>query len=420
MNNRLLRSAAGVFDPDRLREIAATLSRNRTRTFMTAFGIFWGTAILALCIGGGHGFRGLMERNFQGFATNMGFISTAPTTVAYGGYGKGRMWNLRERDIADIRRSVGGIDRLATVQMTGAEISAGHRHTSASCIGVDPDYWRVMTPVTYSGRLLNESDSAKGHRVAVLGKNVAGELYGDTDPVGTHVIVGGLPYLVVGVGGQKSEASIGSRIDDAVWIPSSTFRRVYAMGDSYGFMIFTTAPGMSPSAVRPVIERLLRRNHIIDPSDSGAIEFGDVSQMFEMVDNVFSGIDLLMLFVGLGTLMAGVIGVGNIMWIIVRERTGEFGIRRAIGARQSDLIAQILSESMLLTTIAGLAGITFAVGVLALADRMQYDEWFGAPGFVISFGSAVLIFGSFIVLGCAAGLVPAVRAMRIRPVEAMR
>ena len=408
-----------LLDIDNWREIGATLARNKTRTFMTAFGIFWGTAILALCWGGGQGMQGMLSRNFAGFATNLGYLEPSNTTMAYAGYNKGRAWNFRSADISEIRRSIPEIDRSTTMQATQVTAKNGINSTSAPLNGIDPDFWRVQSVILPSGRVLNESDEQFARKSAVVGVNVAKQLFGEDDPVGRFVQVDNLFFQVVGVARQKSEANIGSRIDDTIYIPSSTFRRAYNKGDNYGAFLFTTRAGVNPSDVKPRIQRIVYRNHAIDPRDEGALEFGDVSQMFEMVDNLFTGVDLLTLFVGLGTLLAGVIGVGNIMWIIVKERTNEIGIRRAIGATPRDIIVQILSESTVLTTVAGLAGITFAVLVLGGADHVTYKPELGAAGFELSLSHAVAILVTFLALGTAAGIIPAVKAMNIKPIEAI-
>ena len=146
----------------------------------------------------------------------------------------------------------------------------------------------------------------------------------------------------------------------------------------------------------------------------------NMAEAFRMVDNLFLGVSLLALFVGAGTLIAGIIGVGNIMWIIVKERTQEIGIRRAIGAKPRDIVVQILSEGMVLTAIAGTAGICFATLVLTIVDKVTYDEWLGSAHFQLQFSHAVTIMIVFLVLGTAAGLIPAIKAMRIKPIEAMR
>lgn len=408
-----------IFDLDNWREIGVTLARNKTRTFMTGFGIFWGTAILALCIGGGRGFEGMMRRNFEGFATNMGYLSSNVTTKPYMGYNKGRWWQLQEADIREIRRTIPEIDRSSTVQSVRATAKYGTKSNGTRVMGVEPDYWKVQPVTIYEGRLLNESDDASSRKAAIIGRNVAGQLFGDESPLGKFVQVDGLFFRIVGVAGQKTEVSIGGRVDDSIWLSGSTFRRAYSSNYGYGFFIYTTERGVTPTDLQPCIGRILRRNHLIAPDDMGAIDFGDISEMFEMVDNIFMGVNLLMLFVGFGTLLAGVIGVGNIMWIIVRERTNEIGIRRALGAKPRDIIVQILSESTVLTTVAGLAGVSLSAIILGVLDKATYDNWFGAAGFELKFGAALGILVTFLVLGTAAGLIPAIKAMNIKPIEAI-
>ncbi|MDE6073633.1 MAG: FtsX-like permease family protein, partial [Muribaculaceae bacterium] len=192
----------------------------------------------------------------------------------------------------------------------------------------------------------------------------------------------------------------------------------YNLGNSMGGVMFVASDGVSPEALRPRIERILSSHHPIHPDDHNAMFFFDVSSRFKMVDNLFTGISLLAMFVGAGTLLAGIIGVGNIMWVIVKERTQEIGIRRAIGAKPSDIITQVLSEGVMLTVIAGIAGICFATLVLAVAQHITTDA-VSVPRFQLSFSSAMSIMATFIILGTLAGLIPSIKAMRIKPIEAM-
>ncbi len=182
--------------------------------------------------------------------------------------------------------------------------------------------------------------------------------------------------------------------------------------------MFVAREGISPSSLQPRIERILRNNHPIHPDDHNAIWFFDVSEKFQMVDNLFMGITVLALFVGVGTLLAGIIGVGNIMWVIVKERTQEIGIRRAIGAKPRDIIVQILSEGVVMTIVAGIAGICFATLVLAVAQHLTANE-ISVPRFQLAFSEAMTIMATFVILGTAAGLIPSIKAMRIKPIEAM-
>lgn len=409
-----------IFDIENWREIGATLARNKTRTFLTAFGIFWGTAMLAMLWGGARGFEGIMRRQFDGFATNMGGVFSGTTSVAFKGYNKGMNWNLTEQDVANIRRVTPYIEYSSAINHAGVTAAYADKSKSSRAIGVEADYNKIMIPVIYEGRMLNESDIRSSRKVAVIGKNLAGELFGLESPVGKRISLNGIYFLIVGVAGQKGEASIGGRIDDSFTLPSTTLRRAFNQGPYVGYFIYTSKPGHKPGENERFIRRAICSNHPISPDDERAIGFMDISENFEMVDTLFLGISLLALFVGASSLMAGVIGVGNIMWIIVKERTSEIGIRRAIGAKPSDIIAQVLSESVVLTTIAGIAGVCFATIVLAIADHIASDPMHGAPGFELHFGTAVGIVAAFLVLGTAAGTLPALKAMKIKPVEAMR
>lgn len=408
------------FDIENWREIIATLARNKTRTFLTAFGIFWGTAMLAMLWGGAAGFRGIMERNFAGFATNLGGCFPGTRSMSYKGFNKGSYWTMTESDVANIRRIAPYIEYSSEASFTGVNAAYADKSKRARCIGVEPDYSKILLPVIYDGRFINESDHRSAEKVVVIGRNMATELFGDESPIGKYVSLNGIYLQVVGVAGQLSQASIMGRIDDNFIMSGKTLRRVFNRGTAVDGFLYTSLPGHSPSDNEPYIRRAIAVSHPIHPDDERAIKFNDISEMFEMVDNLFFGISLLALFVGLSSLMAGVIGVGNIMWIIVRERTHEFGVRRAIGATPSDITVQVLSESVVLTLVAGIAGVCFAALILGVADKVSFDPNLGAAGFQIDFITSMIIVGAFFVLGSAAGTLPAVRAMRIKPIEAIR
>lgn len=408
-----------IFDIENWREIGATLSRNKTRTFLTAFGIFWGTAMLAMLWGGAAGLEGLLRRNFDGMATNMGACFPQRTSMSYRGFNKGMNWQMDDSDITFIRRTCPYIEYSSTMNFGGAVVKYGTRNNAGQVQGVESDFFKIQIPVLFEGRFINESDVAQTRKVAILGKNVAAELMGAEPAVGKYVSVNNIYFLVIGVVGQRGEASIGGRLDNAVIIPSTTMRRAFNYGDKIHFFLYTALHGHSPKEIEPAVWRAVLTHHPLNPADKEAIWFLDVSEQFKMIDNLFIGISLLALFVGMGTLLAGIIGVGNIMWIIVKERTHEIGIRRAIGATPADIITQILSESVVLTTIAGIAGICFATAVLAITDTMTYDPLYGSAHFQLTFKHAITIMTAFLVLGTGAGLIPAIKAMRIKPIEAM-
>lgn len=408
-----------IFDIENWREIGATLARNKTRTFLTAFGIFWGTAMLAMLFGGARGFEGIMRRNFAGFSTNLGGVFANRRTVPYKGFNKGSGWSITTRDVELIRLLAPAIEYSSEMNNRGATASYGSKSKSTTIAGVDGEYPKIMIPVINEGRFINDTDVAQMRKVAVIGKNMATSLFGSESPVGKHVNLDGIYFMVVGVASQLSDASVGVQIDDSFVLPSSTMKNAYNWGNSVGYFVYTAPSGHSPSENEPTIRRILSSQHSISPEDENAIHFMDISEQFEMIDNLFLGISLLALFVGFGSLFAGVIGVGNIMWIVVKERTQEFGIRRAIGAKPLDITVQVLSESIMLTIIAGMLGVCFGALVLGIADHMTFDPVLGHAGFELPFWVAVGIVGAFFVLGSAAGTIPSLKAMRIKPIEAI-
>lgn len=414
-----------VFDIDNWKEITATLARNKTRTFLTAFGIFWGTAMLALLMGGGKGLRELMESNFTGFASNSAIISSGRTTMPYKGYKKGMYWSLTTTDVDNIRRAVPEIKAVSPMTSRNANVSYSTQNFSNCTVqGIEPNFMDVMNPMVKSGRFINDIDMAKDSKVCVLGDNVAKQLFRGEDPVGKFVKADNVYYRVIGVVKQRSDMSIGGRTDDSMFIPMSTARRAYNMGNQVGYLTIVAKDNVKIADLKARLHRVIRANHPIHPDDENAVWIMDISEMFEQIGAVFSGIDILILFVGLSSLIAGIIGVGNIMWIIVKERTKEFGIRRAIGAKPRMVLEQILSESAVLTLVAGTAGICFAVGILGISTMAVHNANPDVPplqevSFQLSFGLAIGITALFIILGMAAGTIPALKAMRIKPIEAM-
>lgn len=410
-----------IFDLDNWSEIGATLARNKTRTFLTAFGIFWGTAMLAMLWGGAAGLKGLLMRNFDGFATNMAVIQGQRTTMSYKGFNKGMKVKINQTDLDAIRARVPHIDASSGMKMLSANIAYGTKSkTGVFCRGADPDFFEIQLPVIYSGRIFNDADIRDRRKVVEIGKNIANELFGEEDPIGKFLNINGIYFQIIGVLGQSGELSIGEKIDDSITIPQNVMRDAFALGNDIDFVMFTVEPGYDPEDVKPDMYRVLRSNHPIHPQDDNAFWMMNAAEQFRMVDNVFLGVSLLALFVGAGTLIAGIIGVGNIMWIIVKERTQEIGIRRAIGAKPRDIIVQVLSEGIVLTAIAGIAGIVFATMVLFIVEKATFDPLTGSAHFMLRFTHAIWIMLIFLVLGTVAGLIPSFKAMKIKPIEAMR
>lgn len=411
-----------IFDIENWKEIGATLSRNKTRTFLTGFGIFWGVAMLALLMGGARGGEGLLKRNFAGFATNSGGMIPQRTTMPYKGYQKGRSWSMDLTDVAVLRETCPELKELIpTFQKWGVSFKNGKNSFSGQIIGAEPNYTAMLEPKLYSGRFINEVDVLDERRVAVIGKKVASQLFpGVEDPVGRIVEADGSAYSVVGVAGDVSEIHLNGSLDESIVVPSSTFRRANGYGNNVDFLMMVAKDGNSLADVIPKMKRILFRRHDIQPTDEGALWVVNIAEQFEKVDMLFSGIDLLALFIGLSTLLAGVIGIGNIMWVIVKERTQEIGIRRAIGAKPRDIIVQVLCEGAVLTVVSGMAGLCLATVILGVMQHINNPpDSVSVAQFQMNFTGALTILGTFVLLGLAAGLLPAMKAMRIKPVEAI-
>lgn len=402
------------FDIEGWREIGVTLARNKTRTFLTAFGIFWGTAMLAMLLGGADGLERMLRKNFEGFATNSAVAFANRRTISYQGFNKGSEWEMTAGDVAAMRL-IPGIDAVApTNSASSVPVSSGKYNTISEVQGVDHEFVRVFLPNIREGRFINNSDQMNRRKVAVLGTQVADKLFPQGDAVGQYVNLGGIYYKVVGVAYQESEISInGSKVDEQINIPLSTLCQQFNLGDGIAGVMITALDGHTPKELKPRLFRTVRANHPIDPNDDQAMFFFDVSEQFAMVDSLFTGITFLAFFVGLGTLVAGIIGVGNIMWVIVKERTTEIGIRRAIGAKPVDIVMQIMMEGIVLTLTAGVAGISFASAVLWLAEKMANEK------FQMSLATAAGIVAVFMFLGIAASIIPSLKAMKIKPIEAI-
>lgn len=411
-----------IFDIENWKEIGSTLLRNKTRTFLTGFGIFWGVAMLAMLTGGARGGEDMLRRIFAGMSTNSAGIIANNTTMPYKGYQKGRAWNMDMTDVALIKEAFPELDGVVpTFQNWGQTFRYGKNSTTGQLVGADENYAKVLEPKIYGGRFVNEADVNGERKVAVIGKKVCNKLFPeDSLPIGNIIEVGGTAYSVIGVAGDISEMRINGSLDEGVVIPASTFRRANGYGDKVDFLMVTAKGNVDMTDMVPRIRTVIYRRHDIHPEDTGAMWVVNVAEMFEQVDTLFTGVDLLAWFIGLSTLLAGIIGIGNIMWVIVKERTQEIGIRRAIGAKPRDIIVQVLSEGIALTLIFGIAGICFAAIVLGVADHATNPpDAVSKAHFQMSFTAAMAILGIFVLLGTLAGLIPSVKAMRIKPVEAI-
>ena len=410
-------------DIDSYREVLDTLTRNKSRSLLTGFGVFWGVFMLVALIGGGNGLKEMLNQNFAGFATNSAMVWAQPTTKAYKGFRKGRMWQMDYKDVERLRHRVPELDVATPLLFSnGGMAYYGDRKASIGVNGALPDYQKVNEPKMFYGRYLDEADIRDHRKVCVIGKKTYKELFKEGgDPCGKKIRIDSIYYQVVGVDYNMSDGmSFGSEAGTTVILPLTLMQQTYNRGHAVDMIAMTGRKGVVMSKIAPRIRETIAHAHYVDPTDEQGVMVFNTEVLFLLLDSLFRGVNFLIWLVGLGTLLAGAIGVSNIMMVTVRERTTEIGIRRAIGATPRMILSQIISESIVLTLVAGMSGILFAVLILQMLELANTEDGILAAHFQVGFWTAIAAALAVSLMGVLAGLAPAARAMSIKPVDAMR
>ena len=330
-----------IFDRDRWIEIWVTITRNKTRSLLTCFGVFWGILMLVILLGAGAGLKNAVLGETEGVATNSVFFFSDRTSMPYKGFNKGRSWNIRNRDIEAIRRDVEGVDQVAPM-IFGASgdknVVFGVNSGTYQVKGVTPAYFQIEVQDLLYGRLLNEIDERERRKVCTIGESVNDALFHGNDPCGKYIRVNGLYYQVVGVTKSRSQAvNIGGRSDESVFIPFNTLQQSMHLGDIVYFFGVSIFPTEDIGAIITHIKQILFAQNEIAPDDPQALMVINIAEMFQTFNLLFTGIDVLIWIVGMGTLLAGIIGVSNIMMVTVKERTKEIGVRARWAQSRSTL-----------------------------------------------------------------------------------
>jgi putative ABC transport system permease protein len=420
-----------MFDLDKWQEIFAALKKNKMRTFLTAFGVFWGIFMLIIMLGSGRGLQNAVFEGMKDFATNSVFLWTQPTTEPFAGFPRGRRFNFRNDDIEALRKNIPELDVIAPrLQARGGSSATDNvvRGIKTGSFTINGDYpeWNLIDPVKIlSGRFLNNLDLNHKRKVAVIGDMVKDILFdADEDPIGKYIRINGVYFQVVGVFSPlNSNIGFGGDKAQSIYIPFTTLQQTYNYGDMVGWFAMTAKDDIPASVIDEKAKELLKRRHKINPADNQAVTGVNLDEEFKKVSGLFLGIDVLIWIVGIGTLLAGVIGISNIMLIVVKERTKEIGIQRALGATPRKIISQIITESVFLTTVAGYFGLSIAVFLLEMINKALMasggeNQAFRNPG--VDFNIAVTALIILIVAGAVAGLIPANRAVKIKPIDALR
>jgi putative ABC transport system permease protein len=413
-----------MFDIDRWQEIWFTITHNKSRSVLTAFGVFWGMFMLVVMVGAGVALQRGMSSQIEGFATNSCFVWADQTTEPYKGLKKGRNWNMENDDIALLINKIPEIQYLAPVLFGGNSTNNVTRNDKVGSYNIKgnfPSYNQIDESKMTYGRYINDIDIAERRKVCVIGERVYQVLFPkDENPLGKNIQVNGIYFQVIGVARHTSHINIGGNAEESVVLPFSTMQQAFNQGNKVHFMAVTAKPGIKVKVIEDRIHEVLKEKHNLSPLDKKAVGGFNIEDEFNMFLYLGIGIAALIWIVGLGTLFAGAIGVSNIMLVTVKERTKEIGIRRALGATPRDIIRQILSESIVLTLIAGVTGLMFGVGLLSVVGMAlsHGDQFFKDPQ--ISFTVALAALFILLVIGTFAGFIPANRAMNIKPIEAIR
>ncbi len=393
------------------------------------FGVFWGIFMLMLLLGSGNGLQNGVVKGFASWASNSGFIWTQKTTMPFMGMKPGRRIQLTTADSEAIIRSISGLEHLAPRTQLGG-FRGGHNVTRKSkaggfnVYGDYPQYQEIQHLNLFSGRFLNEFDITEIRKVAVIGQNVVDVLFEeDEDPVGSYVEINGVHFKVIGAFSSIQTGDQADRENRALYIPFTTFQRAFNYGNKVGWYAFSALPGIPVSKVENDIKSLLKNRHKVHPDDLGAIGSANLEEKFMQMMGLFNGIAIFVWIVGTGTLLAGVIGVSNIMLIIVKERTKEIGIRKSLGASPGSIVGLILQESVFITVVAGYVGIFLGTVILegigyGMSRMAANNGIFGPPE--INFNTALIALAVIITGGLLAGIIPARKAASISPIEAIR
>ncbi|MBT8235721.1 MAG: ABC transporter permease [Bacteroidia bacterium] len=417
-----------MFNRDRWKEILEVLTKNWFRTVLTAFGVFWGILILIILLAAGKGLENGIRADFGDIATNTMFMWTRSTTKAYKGLPRGRRFNYKIQDVALIREQVPNLRFISPRNQLGGFRGANNvvRGIKTGAFNVYGDYPEIINqdPMKItSGRFLNQLDIEQKRKIAVIGEGVRSSLYDlGEDPLGTYIKIQGVNFLVVGTYKKRTTDGDGEEVQKEIYIPFTAFSQAFNRADNVGWMAITAIDGTSITQLKERIVGVMKEKHKIHPDDLRAIGYFDLYEQYNRVESLFGAMRVIAYFVGILVLLSGIIGVSNIMLIVVKERTKEIGIRRALGEDPWSIKKQILLESIFLTLISGMAGIVmgalFIYGINAILEMSGPVDMFLNPS--VSLG---VVSGALVILmtsGLLAGFIPAQSAIKVKPIDALR
>ncbi|WP_340200376.1 ABC transporter permease [Ascidiimonas sp. W6] len=416
-----------MFNKDRWLEILEVLSSNMFRTIMTAFGVFWGILILIILLAVGKGLENGVKKDFDGIATNTMFMWSQTATKPFKGLPKGRAYNFKLDDVEAIRQNVKGLQYISPRNRLGGpgqnNVIKGTKSGGFDIYGDYPEINQQETMDILEGRFLNYTDLNQRRKVAVIGEGVKLSLFEENESIlGTYIKIQGVNFLVIGIYGLKSSNGDLERQQKKIYIPFTTFSQAFNMADKVSWMAITAKDNFSITQLKENIFSIIKDRHQLSPDDDRAVGHFDLYQEFSKIERLFTAIRLIAYVVGILVLLSGVIGVSNIMLIVIKERTKEIGIRRALGESPWSIKVQILLESVSLTIISGMAGIVFATLLLYIMNYILElngpVDMFANPS--VNLGVVFIALSILIGAGLLAGFLPAQNAIKVKPIDALR
>ena len=416
-----------MFNKDRWREILEVLTSNVWRTIFTAFGVCWGIFILIVLLAAGKGLENGIKKDFGDIATNTMFMWTRATTRAHEGLPQGRRFEFKIDDVRAIRDNVPNLRFISPRNQLGGfggnnNVVRGIRTGAFNVYGDYPEIINQDPMSVTSGRFLNYNDINEKRKVAIIGLGVKNDLYDqDEDPLGTYIKIQGVNFMVIGTY-KKNNSGGGEEGQKEIFVPFTSFSQAFNRGEDVGWMAITAEDGSSISNLKDNIVNLMKDRHKVHPEDTRAVGYFDLYEQYNRVESLFGALKAVAYIVGIMVLLSGIIGVSNIMLIVVKERTKEIGIRRALGEQPWSIKKQILMESIFLTLISGMVGIIFGslviFGINSLLDSVGPVDMFMSPSVSVGVVSGALTI--LMVSGLLAGFIPAQSAIKVRPIEALR
>ncbi|MFB6307651.1 MAG: ABC transporter permease [Flavobacteriales bacterium] len=412
-----------MFDLDKWQEIFHTMKQNKLRTFLTGFSVAWGIFILIILLGFGNGYKNGTKNNFKEEANNSIWVWSGETSIPHKGIQPGKEIQFRNDDHSYLEKNMDNLDKISARYNIDASTNLSYKGESASyrVQSVFPDHRYIENTELLKGRLLNQKDIKEYRKVIAISDVVANDLFKEDKPLGKHIMLNNISFKVIGVFHEQGD----EREMQKVYIPITTAQRSFKGSNKLSQIMFTTNT-RSYKASKKIEKKLraqLATKHGFSPKDPRAIRINNNLERYQKFLSLFEGIEVFIWIIGIGTIIAGIAGVSNIMIIIVKERTQEIGVRKALGATPNSILGLIMLEAIVITGVSGYMGILTGVGLLELINHFISQS----PGMSQSFSNPTIniqtaIFANILLIlaGLISGIFPAKRAAAVRPIEALR